>query len=143
MIIDIEKMTNGVLDGKIVWICDYRYKDIYDKPIRHVPPKRVKIVPRDIANNRRLLYSFSWFAEMNKKDEPLKSKLTPPFDGTGYRMYAGVPLHIFDNEGECRKKYIELCEGILVQHEKRLKQDIATHHQRVNQLKDEMKKHFI
>lgn len=102
--IDIKKITNGEMNGIKVWICDLRYTDYSNKPIRNIKPVEVLVRSND-ETNKRIYYSESHFVELNKKGEPLKSKIKAPFDGTGYRSYAGVALNCFDNEKECVKHY--------------------------------------
>jgi hypothetical protein len=102
--IDIKKITNGEMNDVKVWICDLRYTDYSNKPIRNIKPIEV-LVRSNSETSKRVYYSESHFVEFNKKGEPLKSKIKAPFDGTGYRSYAGVSLNCFDNEKECVNHY--------------------------------------
>ena len=102
--IDIKKITNGEMNGIKVWICDLRYTDYSNKPIRDIKPTQVLIVSNE-ETKKRIYYSESHFLELNAKGEPLKSKLKSPFDGTGYRTYTGVALNCFDNEKDCVEHY--------------------------------------
>lgn len=105
---DIENITNGSMNGEYVWICDYRYKDISEKPIRHIRPQKVLVRSND-ETKKRIYYSESHFIGLNKKNEPVKSKVIPVFDATGYRSYTGVPVNVFDNEKDCNEKYVSQC----------------------------------
>lgn len=102
--IDIKKITNGKMNGIKVWICDLRYTDYSNKAIRNIKPTEVLIRSND-ETKKRIYYSESHFVELNIKGEPLKSKVKAPFDGTGYRSYAGVALKCFETEVECIKHY--------------------------------------
>jgi hypothetical protein len=106
-IIDINEVRNGAHNGKIVWICDYRYTDTNQKASRAVPPTRVLI--RDCSETKtNVYYSESFFSPLNKDDEPL-AKVIKPFDNTGYRSYAGIPLTVFETEDECVAHFRTQC----------------------------------
>ena len=108
----IEPKDIGNYVNKFVWICDYRYNDYLQKPIRKVLPQKV-MVRDNQETNKRIYYSEYHFCCLNKNDEPLKSKIIGIYDNTGYRSYAGVPLNIFDNKEECYECFYNLCDIII------------------------------
>lgn len=105
MEINIKDITNGKMNGRYVWICDYRPSKggINDKPIRHVKPQKV-LVRSNEETKERVYYSESHFAVLNKNGKALK-KIIKPFDSTGYRWYPGIPVRVFNNEEECIAQY--------------------------------------
>lgn len=100
----IEDIMAGKLNGRKVWICDIRYDNYSEKPIRHVSPQEV-MVRSNSETKKRVYYSESHFVALNKKGEPVNSKIYSPVDNTGYRSRSGTPLQVFDNEADCRKAY--------------------------------------
>lgn len=105
-----KEVASGFHNDKVVWICDYRYNDYGEKPIRRLKPTRVII--RDIDETKdRIYYSDSFFSKLNKNDEPLKA-IIKLFDNTGYRSFAGVPLSVFTTEEECATHYVKQLETI-------------------------------
>jgi len=102
--INITDITSGKLNGKFVWICDLRYNNYSDKPIRHIKPIRVLIRGND-KTKKTIYYSESHFIGLNKTGVPVESKIYAPFDNTGFRSRTGIPLNCFDNEDECFKFY--------------------------------------
>ena len=104
--IDIKEITNGKLDGQKVWICDFRYDDYGNKPIRNIQPQLV-LVRSNNETTKRIYYSKSHFVGLNKNGKPLKSKIIAPFDNTGYRFIGGTPLNVFYNEEDCVQCYKE------------------------------------
>lgn len=99
MKLEPREIADGLHNGKEVWICDYRFKDFDNKPIRHVEPKKVTIISIE-ETDKTVYYSDSYFREGDKKSSVIKL-----FDNTGYRSYAGVPLQVFTEEVECREAY--------------------------------------
>lgn len=112
MRIDISEITNGSYEGKHVFICDLRYRNLDEKPIRKVLPQEV-FVRSNEETKRKIYYSGYHFCGLNKKGEPLKSKIIPPFDGTGFRMYAGEPVNVFSDRDSCLKHFEKQKKGIL------------------------------
>ena len=109
----MELLNDGLKDGQIVYICDYRYNDIFNKPIRHVEPTRVIVVSNEeLPKNKRIYYSRTHFKPINKSGKVM-SKIIAPFDNTGYRNFTGVCVNIFDSMEECIEKYNKQCEYIL------------------------------
>ena len=103
-----ELMVNNVL-----WVCDYRYKDIANKPIRHVKPIKVSLT-HNSKTKKRVYYSDYHLAPFGKKGQVLK-QVIPIFDNTGYRGYTGIPLQMFDTETECRDAYKLQQSEVLIQ----------------------------
>jgi len=97
MKIDIKEIIDGKKNGEKIWICDFRFSDYgHTKPLRHVKPTQVIIVGNsELPKNKTVYYSESHFLALNKKGEPMKSKIIKPFDNTGQRSYTGVALNAF------------------------------------------------
>ena len=100
--IDFKEITDGKWDNKKVWICDYRWTDYNKKAARKIFPKQVYVKSNNDNPSKRIYYSNSHFQDINKDGKALKSKVTVPFDTTGYRSYAGIPLNAFETEEECK-----------------------------------------
>jgi hypothetical protein len=67
MSLDINKMRNGGMDGKIVWICHYNRPDMNKKPLRNIPPTQVIIRSNDeLPKGKKIYYSQSHFSVLNK-----------------------------------------------------------------------------
>lgn len=100
--ISISCITNGSMNNKIVFVCDYRRPDKNKKPIRNVPPTRVVIIPSDhpVLKDKPVYYSDSVFS-VPKMDDTPTSKIIKVFDNTGYRSFTGVPLNVFETYSEC------------------------------------------
>jgi len=99
MKLDHKEVANGKYIGQELWICDYRYNDFNNKPIRHVHPTKVNCLSIS-ETEKRVYYSECFFREGIKK-----SSLIRLYDNTGYRMYPGIALQIFTTEEECRAEY--------------------------------------
>jgi hypothetical protein len=110
--IEIKKITSGELNGETVWICDLRYTDFANKPIRHVRPTQVMVRPNS-ETKKKIYYSESHFAVIGKNGKPLKSKIIAPYDTTGYRAYTGTPVSCFCLEKECIQHYKEQVEAAI------------------------------
>ena len=113
MQLNVKEIAEGKHDGKKVWICDYRFNNLDEKPIRHVPPTEVLIRANSEIKDR-VYYSESHFALLNKAGVP-GAKITKLYDNTGYRSYPGTPLDVYDNETECKARYEELRTVILAE----------------------------
>lgn len=104
MKIDINKITDGAMDGATIWVCDYRQPDLNKKPIRNVAPVQVVVRPESDSRNT-IYYSNSYMSPLSKKTgEPL-SKEIKVFDNTGYRSYSGVAISAFTEQAECIAHY--------------------------------------
>jgi hypothetical protein len=110
--IDINEITSGSRNGQTLWICDLRYNDYHNKPIRHIKPTKV-LVRSNNETKKKIYYSHSHFVALNKKDEPLKSKVFAPFDNTGYRMRTGTSLNCFETMDECDAHYRIQCRDAI------------------------------
>ena len=87
--------------GETVWVCHYNIPDLHKKPLRNVPP--TKCIVMSISANppsKKVYYSSTYFAPVNKKGDPTK-KVISPVDNTGYRSLSGAPLFVFSNESDC------------------------------------------
>jgi hypothetical protein len=116
MEIDTKEVMDGKRNGDVVWICHYLRPDLNKKPLRSVPPTKVRICSIDeLPKSRKVYYSKSFFAPVGRMGNTL-SKVISPVDNTGYRGYCGNMLHVFSTVGECRAKWRaetnECCERI-------------------------------
>lgn len=93
--------------GKKLWVCDYRRPDLHKKTVRHIKPQQMLLRSNADTPNKRIYYTDTHFVALNKKGDPIKSKITVIFDNTGYRSYAGIPINVFDNEQECKDFYVD------------------------------------
>lgn len=103
MKLDTIEVRDGEHNGKEVWICDYRWNDFDIKQTRNIRPTKVLIRAKE-ETNKTVYYSNAFFSEI-QKDKVVNSSLIKLYDNTGYRSYAGVALHVFTEEEECRKFY--------------------------------------
>lgn len=105
------------IEGKLnyrdkVWICDYRFNDIQEKPIRHLPPQEVAVISNtELPKNKTVYYSEFHFRPLGKKGNVLSSVISP-YDNTGYRSYTGVSINIFLDKDECIEHYLNQCYEI-------------------------------
>ncbi len=106
---DIQSIKSGKNNGQIVWICDLRYNDYSNKPIRHIKPTRV-LIRSNSEINKTIYYSDSHFVALNNKDEIVKSKVFSLYDNTGFRSFTGVALQVFETEQECMDAYRKQCD---------------------------------
>lgn len=122
--------THADMIGKRVWICDYRFNDIAQKPIRHVKPTEVLIVSNDdLPKNKIVYYSEIHFKPIGKTGKTLK-QIIAPYDNTGYRSSTGTSVNIFLSESECVEHYLTQCEMI--------KKEIEEERKRANRRLDSM-----
>lgn len=109
MRIDTNKaFLEGSHTGKEVWICDLRFNDYRDKPIRHVKPMLVTVRSNGEINET-IYYSDVHFAVKDTKGN-FKKQIVKVFDNTGQKAYTGVPLNVFDNQKECEDFYAQQVE---------------------------------
>lgn len=91
--------------GAIVYICDYRLNNndpIHKKPIRKVLPTMVMVTDNDeLPKNKKVYYSAFHFKKINNNGDVVKNSVIAPFDNTGFRVYPGISLNIFDDFNEC------------------------------------------
>ncbi|QWU14231.1 hypothetical protein SAMN04487895_101521 [Paenibacillus sophorae] len=122
-----------------VWICDYRFNDIDNKPIRHVKPKKVVVWSnKDLPKNKKVFYSEFHFREIKENGKP-SSTVIGPYDNTGYRAYTGVSLNIFYSEEECRKHYKKQCKENLKKFEKAKISRIEYYNKKLEEINNEIK----
>lgn len=110
--IETSKIRNGSMDGKCVWIYDLRYRELTGKALRRVLPQKVMVRSNEECS-KKIYYSNSHFVGLNKKGEPLKSKIIPLFDNTGFRSNTGDPVKIFDNEKECFESFHKVANALV------------------------------
>jgi len=101
MKLEPKEVAEGKYIGQELWICDYRYKDFNNKPIRHIKPTKVICVSTE-ETTKTVHYSNCFFREVGKKSSIIKL-----YDNTGYRTFPGIPLQVFTTEEECVSKYEE------------------------------------
>lgn len=124
--------------GEEVWICDYRYNDIDNQPIRHITPRKVVVVSNEeLPKNKRVYYSSFHFRPVNEKGKIL-SQVIAPYDNTGYRAYTGVSINIFYFEDECKKHYKKQCKENLKKFEAAKISKMEYYDQKINEIKEEM-----
>lgn len=101
--------------GNKVWVCDYRYNDITNKPIRHIRPTEVQILDnKDMPGNKIVYYSEIHFRPLSKNGAVLK-KVIAPFDNTGYKSNTGTSINVFLTKEECHEHYIKQAKEIQLQ----------------------------
>jgi len=106
----MELANNLLKAGQVVYICDYRFIDINNKPIRHVKPTKVMVVDNsELPKNKTVYYSETHFRPFTKTGK-VSNKIIAPFDNTGYRYRTGGCVNIYDNMEECIEKYNKQCE---------------------------------
>jgi len=116
MELNTKELVDGKHNGKIVWICDYRWNDFDIKQTRNIKPTKVLI--RSIEETtKRVYYSYCFFSEI-KKDSFVKSSLIKLYDNTGYRSFPGIPLNVFTEEDECLKHYKKQANSVFKEFEK-------------------------
>lgn len=93
--------------GDKVWICDYRFDDPTNKPMRNIAPQQVFIMDNS-STKKRVYYSDFYFAPISAKGTPLATVIAP-FDNTGFRGYTGVSVGIFLQEKDCRDYFVKQC----------------------------------
>lgn len=94
--------------GDKVWICDYRFDDPTNKPMRNIAPQQVFIMDKS-STKKRIYYSDFYFAPISAKGTPLATVIAP-FDNTGFRGYTGISVNVFLDEKDCREHFVKQCE---------------------------------
>ncbi|MET3209657.1 UNVERIFIED_CONTAM: hypothetical protein ABIC26_002604 [Paenibacillus sp. PvR008] len=124
--------------GDEVWICDYRFNDIDNQPIRHITPRKVVVLSNDnLPKNKRVYYSDFHFRSVNEKGKML-SQVIAPYDNTGYRAYTGVSLNIFYTEEECKQHYLNQCMENLKQFEQAKISKVKYYDKKIDEINKEM-----
>jgi hypothetical protein len=100
-----------------VWVCDFRYEDFANKPIRHIEPTLVKVVDNaELPQGKNVYYANFHFKPIGKNGL-VTSKVIAPYDNTGYRSRTGGSISIFLTKEECLNEYVRLCniakEGLI------------------------------
>ncbi|WP_440110007.1 hypothetical protein [Paenibacillus sp. QZ-Y1] len=124
--------------GEEVWICDYRYNDVDNKPIRHISPKKVVVVSNeDLPKNKRVYYSEFHFRGLRESGK-MSNTVIAPYDNTGYRAYAGVPLNIFYDKEERIKHYLNQCVENMKQFDDAKVKKITYYSQKIDEINQEI-----
>jgi hypothetical protein len=102
------RISDSPFLNKDLWVCDLRFNNSIEKPIRKVVPTKINLVSNDKVS-KRIYYSDNSLVPYNKKEELVFSKAFGIYDNTGFRsLFTGVPLEIFDSEEECKNQYKKL-----------------------------------
>jgi hypothetical protein len=114
--VNTKAVQQGLLNGKIVWICDYSQPDLNKKPLRNVKPTKCIVVCNgELPKNKTIYYSESHYRALNKKGEPVGRPISP-VDNTGFRSHQGSPLNTFEKKDDCIRSW----NGMLSEVHKRL-----------------------
>lgn len=124
----INENNIGDYVGRTLYVCDFRYNDIFKKPIRHIKPTEVVVIRKE-DTTKTIYYSSHCFAPV-KRGNPDNNKAISVFDNTGFRSYPGEPVQIFDNYEECKQAYIQMCNY----NRERLNQALVEFRDKVNGL---------
>lgn len=98
MKLETKKIREGHHLGEVVWVTSYSRPDIDKRPLRSVSPTKCVICSIN-ETNKKVYYSETYFAPLNKKDE-LTKKVISPVDNTGFRSYCGNEIDVFTTEDE-------------------------------------------
>lgn len=124
--------------GEHVYICDYRFNSIDDKPIRHIQPMKVVVCSNDdLPKNKRVYYSDIHFRPVGENDK-IQSRIIAPFDNTGYRAYTGVSLNIFYDEKECKEFYRQQCNKNIAEFSKAMVDKVEYYKKKIKEIQNEM-----
>jgi hypothetical protein len=103
-----DQIANGTINvGDDVWIVDFRYEDVLNKPIRNVTPTLVRITSNDDLPARKTVYYADYHFRPLGKNGAAKATVIAPYDNTGFRGYTGVSVNIFLTEAEAQARYQE------------------------------------
>jgi hypothetical protein len=93
------------------FICDLRPgSDPLGKPVRKIPPTKVKIVSNnDLPKGKKIYYSDIHFRPINA-NKTVSSRVIPPYDNTGHRSYTGVGVRVFLTMEACEQQYLEFAK---------------------------------
>lgn len=104
--------------GDRLWVCDFRYEDINQKPIRNVPPQEVALIGNDqLPEGKKVYYSDFHFRTLTKTGQ-VSAKVIAPYDNTGYRGFTGISINIFKTKEECWNCYRMQAAEVLIQIDK-------------------------
>lgn len=144
MKIDIQDVVqSSKYVDKFLYVCDYRKESVDKKAIRHIKPTKVIVLNKNHFKKLdkdfpKVYYSENVLVTLNKKDEPVYSKMIAPFDNTGYRSYAGIGLCFFDNLEECIEMYNSQVQDVLNMYENAIAtttQKLMNEHSEISKLK--------
>lgn len=100
--------SNEAVDGKQIWITDYR-RGKSGGYVRHVPPTLVEVTCNsELPKSKRVYYSEYHFRKV--KNGKASKEILAPYDNTGYRSYKGVSVNVFYTYEEAVKCYNDLIE---------------------------------
>jgi hypothetical protein len=137
MKINVKDITNGgTYLNKDVWVCDLRFNNCLEKPIRKVEPIKVSVQNTALVK-KTIYYSDNALVPYNKKGELNFNQAFGIYDNTGFRSYPGVPLEIFDSEKECVERYKILAQDAIEGLEIAKKSMIDIVDERINKLRAE------
>lgn len=111
MKLDISEVTkNSSNISKTFYVCDYRKPDFNKKAIRNIKPTKIVVLDQkhfeEVGKKYpRVYYSNFALIPVDSKGKLKYSSPVSPYDTTGYRSYAGVPINVFDNYEECVEFY--------------------------------------
>lgn len=116
---EVTKNSDSV--EKTFWVCDYRKPDFNKKAIRKVRPTLITVLDQkhfeDVGKKYpRVYYSAFALIPIDSKGKLKYSSPVPPYDATGYRFYAGVPINVFDNEQECIDFYNKQVDTVVTKY---------------------------
>ena len=104
---DIEELKKVGYSGLRFWVCDYRFRNIDQKPIRAVTPtEAIYTYEKGTSSSYDKLY----FKAISSKTGVVLSKLISIYDNTAY---SSELLHVFDTEAECREFFAKQVKEIL------------------------------
>lgn len=119
---------------KQVWVCDIRFDDYANKPIRRVVPQFVETTSNEaLPKNKKVYYADYHFRPILGSGK-IGAKIIAPYDNTGFRGYTGVSLNIFLTQKECEEFYKEQCEKAKAGLEKYKAEIIALVNSRINEI---------
>ncbi|GAA4879094.1 hypothetical protein GCM10023310_69020 [Paenibacillus vulneris] len=124
--------------GDIVYICDYRFNDIDNQPIRHIPPMKVVVCSNeDLPKNKRVYYSEVHFRPIGTNGK-VQSRIIAPFDNTGYRAYTGTSLNIFYDEQKSKDFYRTQCKENIKRFNEAKVNKVAYYDKKIEEINKEM-----
>lgn len=124
MKLDISEVTKNFESvGTTFYVCDYRKPDFNKKAIRNVKPTKIIVLDQkhfeEVGKKYpRVYYSNFAIIPVDGKGNLKYSNHIPPYDTTGYRSYAGVPINVFDNYEECVDFYNQQVDIVTNDYEK-------------------------
>lgn len=124
MKLDISEVTkNSDNIGKTFYVCDYRKPDFNKKAIRNVKPILIMVLDQKHFEEAGKKYPRVYYSNFALIPVDSKGKLkyitpVPPYDSTGYRSYAGIPINIFDNYKECVDFYNKQVDNVVNEYQK-------------------------